>query len=480
MTEGHESDFLVTVRAQVMTRDESTEGWLPLAGGGLANVSIRKRARLSPGAAGHEYIIYGQRISDQSVILSCVINRDLKYYKVMPTFHHWRAGKQRNGLTFQTAADARAFDKGVLRAYNELIDGLAKSNPSIICPPLTKYDSVGEDDVFMTLDLPVETDCIHKSHSSPEGSEKSQKSISLDRGERISQKSDLDRSTTDGNVTQYPKATIHYISNEKSCSLQAPPPPPLLSTITATSPVAGGNGNNGGNNNRSNLITTTAVSAAIISPPITTVSSSQLEAPPPSLPTAIATSENYSYVQLTVHDYNYPVVEQPAGAQVLNARRESISALKKRNALEAAQAIAAAQSSPIAAGVILKDPTSNVDIIKKSQRARCRYCHELYNDEWNRKGACEFAPDRFRSALECISGMGCARCMIYHCMSDAEGETPQHPCECVDEGGCIKRWLGLTLLSLLVPCLWCYPPLRACHWLGVSCGVCGGRHKQQV
>lgn len=69
----------------------------------------------------------------------------------MPTFHHWRAGKQRNGLTFQTAADARAFDKGILRAYNELIDGMAKANPSIICPPLTKYDSVGEDDVFMVI-----------------------------------------------------------------------------------------------------------------------------------------------------------------------------------------------------------------------------------------------------------------------------------------------------------------------------------------
>nr|XP_036230535.1 sprouty-related, EVH1 domain-containing protein 2 isoform X2 [Bactrocera oleae] len=462
------TDFLVTVRAQVMTRDESTEGWLPLAGGGLANVSIRKRARLSPGAAGHEYIIYGQRISDQSVILSCVINRDLKYYKVMPTFHHWRAGKQRNGLTFQTAADARAFDKGVLRAYNELIDGLAKSNPSIICPPLTKYDSVGEDDVFMTLDLPIEAECIQKSHSSPEGSEKSHKSISVERGERISNKSDLDRSS-DGTVTQHPKATIHYISNEKSCSLQTPPPPPSLSAINAST---------GGHNN-SNVITN--VSAAIVSPPITTVSSSQLEAPPPSLPTAIAPSENYSYVQLTaVHDYNYPVVDQPAGAQVLNARRESISALKKRNALEAAQALAAAQSSPIAAGVIIKDPTSNVDIIKKSQRARCRYCHELYNDEWNRKGACEFAPDRFRSAFEYISGMGCARCMLYHCMSDAEGETPQHPCQCVNEAGCTKRWLGLTLLSLLVPCLWCYPPLRACHWLGVSCGVCGGRHKPQV
>lgn len=61
------SDFLVKVRAQVMSRDESTEGWLPLAGGGLANVSIRKRARLPPEVGGHEYIIYGQRISDQTV-----------------------------------------------------------------------------------------------------------------------------------------------------------------------------------------------------------------------------------------------------------------------------------------------------------------------------------------------------------------------------------------------------------------------------
>lgn len=60
------SDSLVKVRAQVMTRDESTEGWLPLQGGGLANVSIRKRSRMAD-VGGHEYIIYGQRISDQTV-----------------------------------------------------------------------------------------------------------------------------------------------------------------------------------------------------------------------------------------------------------------------------------------------------------------------------------------------------------------------------------------------------------------------------
>lgn len=52
----------------------------------------------------------------------------------MPTFHHWRAGKQRNGLTFQTAADARAFDKGIIRAYDELIDGLYFFIPIFFLP----------------------------------------------------------------------------------------------------------------------------------------------------------------------------------------------------------------------------------------------------------------------------------------------------------------------------------------------------------
>lgn len=132
-----------------MARDESTEGWLPLAGGGMANVSIRRRSRLAPEVKGHEYIIYGQRVPDgtvsdlvqplgcdwliwhvssKQVILSCVINKELQYFKVMPTFHHWsttsKAGCiQRNGLTFQTAADARAFDKGIVRAYDALLDG---------------------------------------------------------------------------------------------------------------------------------------------------------------------------------------------------------------------------------------------------------------------------------------------------------------------------------------------------------------------
>ncbi|XP_058055340.1 sprouty-related, EVH1 domain-containing protein 2 isoform X2 [Anopheles bellator] len=389
MTEAYEDDFLVRVRAQVMARDESTEGWLPLQGGGLANVSIRKRARLPPDGGGHEYIIYGQRISDQTVILSCVINRDLQYFKVMPTFHHWRAGKQRNGLTFQTAADARAFDKGIIRAYDDLID-------------------VGEDDVFMTLDLPIEPS---ESRSNSEGSGSHQ---SVDKQSQ---------------QPQQQQSSIQYISGDK--------PSPLISK------------------------------------------------PGDDKVTPLVPGDNYSYVQITdpcdiklkynfyhlkVHDYNYPVIEEPPiSGSLIGGRRDSTSSLKKRNALDAAANAGATSLPPI-----MKEGT----LIKT--RLRCRYCQEFYNDEWNHKGSCDYAPDCIRTAIENVSGMPCARCMLYHCMKDSEGETAAHPCLCTGESGCTKRWIGLALLSLLVPCLWCYPPLRACHWIGVSCRLCGGKHKPQI
>lgn len=144
------------VRAQVMERDDSSGGWVPQSGGGLSDVCVRKRLHASPSTvpgqeatkAKHEYHICGRRISDDSVristssstldcnvrdcnrfqiVMSCVIKKDFEYYKVMPTFHHWRTEDKKFGLTFQTAADARAFDKGVRTAVEELLDGKLSS-----------------------------------------------------------------------------------------------------------------------------------------------------------------------------------------------------------------------------------------------------------------------------------------------------------------------------------------------------------------
>lgn len=137
-----------------------------------------------------------------------------------------------------------------------------------------------------------------------------------------------------------------------------------------------------------------------------------------------------------------------------------------------------------------------------------RYCQEFFTEEFNRNGACEFAPDCFKASLEYTTAMKCARCMLYHCMSDSEGEMPQHPCECVpEENICSKRyvrndmnvepkqqysyfdcffplqifrWIGLFLLSMIFPCLCFYPACHGVHKIGISCGVCGGKHQPQM
>lgn len=71
-------NYLVRVRAQVMTRDDSTGGWVPMGGGGLSNVSVRKRGLSSdptiPDDVKHEYLIFGKRISDQSVSCSVILH----------------------------------------------------------------------------------------------------------------------------------------------------------------------------------------------------------------------------------------------------------------------------------------------------------------------------------------------------------------------------------------------------------------------
>lgn len=54
------------VRAVVMTRDDSSGGWVPLGGGGLSHVVICK-GRSHDGRGRREYIIRGERLRDRAV-----------------------------------------------------------------------------------------------------------------------------------------------------------------------------------------------------------------------------------------------------------------------------------------------------------------------------------------------------------------------------------------------------------------------------
>ena len=73
-------DFLVRVQAQVMTRDDSTGGWVPMGGGGLSNVGLRKLVKANGEDYHNEYLIYGERIADKSVCHVFYLNNMWKMY----------------------------------------------------------------------------------------------------------------------------------------------------------------------------------------------------------------------------------------------------------------------------------------------------------------------------------------------------------------------------------------------------------------
>ncbi|PVD26125.1 hypothetical protein C0Q70_13793 [Pomacea canaliculata] len=135
-------DYLVEVQAQVMTRDDSTQCWVPMGGGGLSTVKLCKYSRLSPSNSDlrTEYVIQGERIADKSVVLNCVLKKDIQYTKANPKFHHWNTDEKRFGLTFERSDDAKAFDHGIRHAVADLSEG---------------YTNEGEERVFQMVNLPM-------------------------------------------------------------------------------------------------------------------------------------------------------------------------------------------------------------------------------------------------------------------------------------------------------------------------------------
>lgn len=63
-------------------------------------------------------------MSCEQVILDCPLRKDLVYTIATPTFHHWKVEDRKCGLSFQSPADARAFDRGVRKAIEDLAEGM--------------------------------------------------------------------------------------------------------------------------------------------------------------------------------------------------------------------------------------------------------------------------------------------------------------------------------------------------------------------
>ncbi|KFM59851.1 Sprouty-related, EVH1 domain-containing protein 2, partial [Stegodyphus mimosarum] len=452
MTEGSPDDgnFLVRVRAQVMTRDDSTGGWVPMGGGGLSNVSVRKRI-ISEDDTKPEYLICGKRISDQTMVLSCTIKRDFQYNKVMPTFHHWKTGDKKFGLTFQTAADARAFDKGVRTAVEDLLEGIGYGHNAHVS------DDLGDDDVFMTLELPVE------SRSSSGSSSESANGISACRPTSATSSIPGDTFSVTSSPYTHPHSNQHHL-HRKHFMKPSRTMPGVSSngsgTSGLTSSVSAGAGD---------LQKVQAEDIWIKDRTRIKDNSHSNEHEKIELATL---GEPYSYVQFSrdrqsraEHDYCYPSIET-----LKSGKQDYTGSIKK-------QVSTVSSEPPLLPS---KKKSSQKETRRKSPpgRLQCRHCLDTYVEEENTPGSCEYGPDRTLSFIDHATCFSCTQCMLYHCMSDAEGDFHHHPCSCdTSDDHCRRRWTGLALLSIFVPCLWCYLPLRACHRCGVSCGYCGGKHE---
>ncbi|KAG7283555.1 hypothetical protein CRUP_026482 [Coryphaenoides rupestris] len=125
-----------------MTRDDSSGGWLA-QDGCLSRVGVCRV--LSAELLGQRiFFIHGERLKDKQVILECFLKKDLVYTKATPTFHHWKVDNRKCGLTFQSPADARAFDRGVRKAIEDLTEGSYR----LLRPPCPTRQSSVYDELF--------------------------------------------------------------------------------------------------------------------------------------------------------------------------------------------------------------------------------------------------------------------------------------------------------------------------------------------
>lgn len=66
------------------------------------------------------------------------------------------------------------------------------------------------------------------------------------------------------------------------------------------------------------------------------------------------------------------------------------------------------------------------------------------------------------SALEHGTCMCLVKGIFYHCSNDDEGDScADQPCS-LSRSHCCSRFLCMGLMSVLFPCLLCYPPVKGC------------------
>ncbi|XP_037546065.1 sprouty-related, EVH1 domain-containing protein 2 [Nematolebias whitei] len=420
-TRPDDDSFMVRVKAVVMTRDESSGGWLALDGC-LSRVGV---CRLLPSnlLGRNTFLIHGERLRDHQVILECILKKDLVYTKATPTFHHWKVDNRKYGLTFQSTSDARAFDRGVRKALEDLTEGSTTSSST-----LQNEAELGDDDVFMTA-----TDSSSNSSQRREPTlhalapahfcEPQRHHCIL--GHFYEQHRPTDPYFLDPVVHMFPHHVSFPVEEEEVVNVN----PRERTWLTGYEDYRHAN--------------STCEHLAQVHNPDTCMHFTKSGLP----------KHNYTCPYPLTCDVQQGYSSKP-GCLELSGGHRSVVTLSPQ---------------PL--------PPKCKREAEELAPFRCVYCQDIFSQEDNGRGRCQEAPDPIKTCIRRVSFMWCADSLLYHCMSDPEGDYTD-PCSCdtSDERFCL-RWMALIGLSLVAPCMCCYAPLRACHHCGMACHCCGGKHK---
>ncbi|KAM4606971.1 sprouty-related, EVH1 domain-containing protein 2-like [Polymixia lowei] len=462
-THPNDDSYIVRVKAVVMTRDDSSGGWLAQDGGALTRVGVCRllppELAPTPGSGtrnGTLFLIHGERLRDKQVILECPLRKDLVYTTATPTFHHWKVEDRRCGLSFQSPADARAFDRGVRKAIEDLAEGSTTSSTT-----LQNEAEVGDDDVFTNA-----TDSSSNSSQKLESSLQTLETSPFPQRHNciLGHRHDLhdpyrlsDHYFLDQSLSRLPR---HVTFQEDEEIVRINPRERSWERGLERRP--------GRQFERSWLTGYEDYRHATVRDKFIHADDSE-------------SYVHFSKTEAQKHDYTYPLARAPSPSDSDPALGPLPGKVRGGSYRHAFSPVVSNQPRPFLPG---SSPSGDGGKGRKpdgAERAQCEHCGEAFYLSDNRRGRCQDAPDPVRGCVRRVSCMWLADTMLYHCMSDPEGDYSD-PCSC--EGGegagggrLGTRWLALVGLSLVAPCLCLYPPLHACHRAALACGCCGGRHK---
>ncbi|XP_029111054.1 sprouty-related, EVH1 domain-containing protein 3 isoform X2 [Scleropages formosus] len=527
----------VRVRAVVMTRDDSSGGWVPLGGGGLSHVIICKGR--SPESRGRrDYVIRGERLRDRAPVLECAVQRGLVYNKVNPIFHHWRVEDRKFGLTFQSPADAISFERGLQSIIDRLDRG--SDSPSSSTPEEGDTEDDGQ---------ASHTDSESSSNSRKEMLPKPVTIVTSESSSTCFVRSAVEEFGYEvGSAAVTPQApvqihtrAIQHQPPQGTAVLNppAPPPPPpapptppvphpVPTSLSPLSPTfslleegdlrsldpckdlwgsrgyedyrragsarTGGGGFGGGvvgggvgGQDKSELCVVRfdkeLAGMGVAGCEVTvSLDSKGSQRPSSSSPTCASTPNAVSGVPAVGGSPQDTGKGSPSPCCIHTSLATPRSRTRKRGGGSGGDCGLGLAGSASMGGAISPDDDSPCPQASSSCSSRCVYCRSVFSASENGRGRCRDAPDPALHCLRQWTCVWCAESLLYHCMSDSEGEFWE-PCSCEDSMGgrphplCCARWAALLALSLFVPCMCCYLPLRGCLRCGERCGCCGGKHK---